>query len=241
MARQRMINPTFFQDDDVAMLSPWARLLFINLWCLADREGRLEDKPGRIKAQTFPYDNPVDIDGNLKELVEQGFVIRYVVDGRKYIQIKNFAKHQRPHHKEAPSTLPGPAPESPGKVRASTDPAPTQHAPNPPEYGIRNTESDTESESVDGALSPAPLTDAQRQSYVGACWASLCERRKSEFPQMSSADFDTALRWIEAGIPLQVAIRGIADCSKPPPSFRYVDPAVREAFGMWKKAMVGAA
>jgi len=33
-----------------------ARLLYPGLWMLADREGRLEDRPLRIKAEILPYD-----------------------------------------------------------------------------------------------------------------------------------------------------------------------------------------
>jgi hypothetical protein len=33
------------------------RLLFTGLWCLADREGRLEDRPAEIKAEIFSYDD----------------------------------------------------------------------------------------------------------------------------------------------------------------------------------------
>jgi len=43
--RIRTVKPEFFADDDVADLSLSARLLFVGLLLVADREGRLEDRP----------------------------------------------------------------------------------------------------------------------------------------------------------------------------------------------------
>jgi len=107
MARIRTIKPGFFLDDELAELPYAARLLFAGLWCLADREGRLEDRPKRIKAEVLPYDDE-DVDALLTALAEAGFVQRYEVDGTRYIQVVNFAKHQKPNHREAASTIPPP-------------------------------------------------------------------------------------------------------------------------------------
>ena len=105
MARIRTIKPEFFLDDDVAKLPPLTRLLFIALWCLADKAGRLEDKPQRIKVQSLPYDKN-DTDAELDVLMRAGFIYRYQVDDRKLIEIKSFLKHQRPHNTEKESDLP---------------------------------------------------------------------------------------------------------------------------------------
>lgn len=88
-------------------LSPFARLLFAGLWCWADREGRLEDRPLRIKAEILPYDD-VDIENLLQQLHEAEFIQRYEVNGNRYIQIVNFRKHQHPHINEQPSEIPPP-------------------------------------------------------------------------------------------------------------------------------------
>ncbi len=111
MARSRNIKPGFFTNDDLAELPALTRLLFIGLWCIADREGRLEDKPKRIKVEVLPYDD-TDVDAALWALAKAGFLVRYQVNGARFIQIANFTKHQNPHVKEAESSLP--APESPG-------------------------------------------------------------------------------------------------------------------------------
>ena len=102
--RARNIKPGFFKSEEVAECSPWARLLFPGLWCMADREGRLEDRPKRMKGEIFPYDS-IEIEPLLQELVEQGLIIRYEVDGQKLIWIPTFVKHQKPHPNEKPSIL----------------------------------------------------------------------------------------------------------------------------------------
>ena len=82
-----------------------ARLLFEGLWCMADREGRLEDRPLRIKAEILPYDD-VDVDDLLDQLQARKFIIRYLSGEDGFIQVVNFKKHQSPHLKEAESLIP---------------------------------------------------------------------------------------------------------------------------------------
>lgn len=116
--RARNIKPGLFKNEDLAECSFPARLLFPGLWLMADREGRLEDRVKRIKAELLPYDD-VDIDALLNELAEGGFIERYAVDEKRYIQVVNFVKHQNPHKNETPSVIPpigGNAPEITGAV-----------------------------------------------------------------------------------------------------------------------------
>jgi hypothetical protein len=103
--RARNIKPGFFKNEDLAECSMAARLLFAGLWCIADREGRLEDRPKRIKAEILPYDNE-DADSLLSELETTGFIVRYQAQGYKVISIPKFLQHQRPHSNEKESELP---------------------------------------------------------------------------------------------------------------------------------------
>ena len=125
MARARNIKPGFFRNADLVELPMEARLLFIGLWTLADREGRLEDRPKQIKMEIFPADN-VDCDAMLDQLASTGMLARYEVDGKRYLQVVNFTKHQNPHRDEKASTLPNHHGEradlvdAPKKHRAST-------------------------------------------------------------------------------------------------------------------------
>lgn len=107
MARSRNIKPGFFTNDELAECSPFARLLFAGLWTIADREGRGEDRPKKIKVLVLPFDS-LDVNELMQALHEKGFIRRYEVEGEKYFQICNWAKHQNPHHKEIASVIPSP-------------------------------------------------------------------------------------------------------------------------------------
>lgn len=105
MARSRNIKPAFFVNEQLADVEPLGRILFIGLWTIADREGRLEDRPRKIKVEILPYDD-CDVDLLLTELHQKGFIVRYEVEDKKYIWIRKFSKHQNPHIKETQSIIP---------------------------------------------------------------------------------------------------------------------------------------
>lgn len=105
MARARNIKPGFFVNEDLVELPFETRLLFIGLWTIADREGRLLDRPKTIKMSVFPADN-IDVDPLLQQLHDAGFLSRYIVGEQRLIQITNFVKHQKPHQNETESLLP---------------------------------------------------------------------------------------------------------------------------------------
>lgn len=114
MARTRSIKPSFFDNEILGDLPPLTRLLFIGLWGIADREGRLEDRPKRIKKELLGYDDVStdEVSGMLQSLHDTGFIIRYAMQDKDYIQVINFGKHQNPHVKEKASEIP-PPPEEP--------------------------------------------------------------------------------------------------------------------------------
>ena len=105
VARSRNIKPGFFCNEMLAELQAFDRLLFIGLWCLADREGRLEDRPKRIKMELFPCDS-YDVNEGLEALKGSGFIKRYSFEDFRVVEILNFSKHQNPHGSEKDSILP---------------------------------------------------------------------------------------------------------------------------------------
>ena len=105
MSRSRNIKPGFFKNELLVEHPPMVRLLFIGLWCEADREGRLEYRPRRLRAAIFPYDD-IDVTDGIAALADDGFLHVYEADGKEYIQISNWSKHQNPHHKEVGSVIP---------------------------------------------------------------------------------------------------------------------------------------
>lgn len=127
MPRARLLKPGFFKNEELAVLPFEVRLCYAGLWTLADREGRLEDRPERIKVELFPYDTHIDsrsVHEICKSLSDRGFIVRYGTKGgadksTRYIAIPTFLDHQTPHHREPPSRIPAP-PSRLLKSRAKT-------------------------------------------------------------------------------------------------------------------------
>lgn len=130
MARARNIKPGFFKNEILGTADPLYSILFEGLWVLADREGRLEDRPLRIKAEIFPYREGLDMDGMLSWLQSNEFILRYQVDGKRFIQVLNFIKHQNPHKNETASEIPGPekADKAPEKIGTTSEKIGSAHA-----------------------------------------------------------------------------------------------------------------
>jgi hypothetical protein len=110
MARSRNIKPGLFKNEVLGEADPNYTLLFEGLWVLADKAGRLEYRPKRIKAEIFPY-RDVDVCMALAWLKHESFINLYEIDGVEYIQVANWLKHQTPHHKETESEIPPPPKE----------------------------------------------------------------------------------------------------------------------------------
>ena len=108
MARARNIKPGLFKNEILGVADPLYTLLFQGLWLLADREGRLEDRPLRIKAEVFPYRDGLDMGAMLGWLEASGFIRRYRCSGLALIEILSFTKHQNPHKNEPESAYPPP-------------------------------------------------------------------------------------------------------------------------------------
>lgn len=106
MARSRNIKPDLFKNELLGDADPLLTILFTGLWCLADREGKLLDRPKRIKAEIFPYRDLPCINGYLTELQRLGFIDRYSVGNLAIIKVLEFNKHQSPHKTEKASELP---------------------------------------------------------------------------------------------------------------------------------------
>lgn len=134
MARSRNIKPSIMDNEDLAALPALTRLLFIYMWMLADRDGRLEDRPSRIKKQALGYDDG-SADNMLNELAAAGFIDRYEAQGAKVIQILAFNKHQTPHIRESASELPCKE-QAQTKVVPSTNLGSAEHSPRSPDSGF---------------------------------------------------------------------------------------------------------
>lgn len=104
MARIRTIKPEFFTSEDIVSRTAMARILYIALWCEADKEGRLVWKPATFKLRYLPGD-ACDINALCTELVEAGLVVLY---GDGFAYIPTFKAHQHINPRESASQLPEP-------------------------------------------------------------------------------------------------------------------------------------
>ena len=97
MARIRTIKPEFWEDEKLAKLPVYARLLFIGTWNFADDNGALLANPVLMKSHIFPYEDIgiSTISGWIDMLVENGMLIRTTYNGKDYLVIRKFLIHQK--------------------------------------------------------------------------------------------------------------------------------------------------
>lgn len=212
MARARNIKPGFFSDAELLDCDIWVRMLFAGLWTLADREGRLLDKPKQIGVDLFPRDR-LDINAGLSELAEHGLIVRYEVDGVQIIQVKNFAKHQNPHKDERASILPPQVIEddlavtiiqAPGFMPENTG----QSAIKP--SSLRADSPIPDSLIPDTGFPDTPHTPRKRGAVVDspyAVWSAFCDAAGYDIeqatPQEKGRSLKTAKRLMDGGISAQ--------------------------------------
>lgn len=150
MARARNIKPGLFKNEDLAECSIWARYIFPGLWMLADREGRLEDRPKRIKGELLPFDAQ-DIEPLLQELQAHGFLVRYRNSDGSFIQISKFSTHQTPHYSEKQSAI---KPPDSRKAAPFNQPDSGKDGPTKPVDAASNPESSGKDPALRGGRNP---------------------------------------------------------------------------------------
>lgn len=109
MPRRRNVDPSLFTHEELYLAESATglplRLAYIGLWCVADRDGRFEWRPNRMKLDILPWD-ATDFGSILDQLVEVGMIRRYSVAGATYGDIPAFRKYQNIHPHEAKSKIP---------------------------------------------------------------------------------------------------------------------------------------
>lgn len=170
-----------FQNPQLVLRTWGSQILFSALWCLADREGRLEDRPLRIRAEVFPYLCEVQVDALLHALARKNFIKRYKTAQGRFIQILNFAAHQNPHPRETASQIPPPkglqkktirgakpeegAPKAnPGRALGEprcADPVPVPVPVSVPVFEPDLEENTIQSAAAAASLDPIPLPDTR--------------------------------------------------------------------------------
>lgn len=202
MARIRTIKPEFFTSEDIVAMTPLARLLYIALWCEADREGRLTWKPKTFKMRYFPEDQ-CDISALCQEVLERGLAVLY---GEGLAYIPTFKTHQHINPRESLSTLADPRVGT-RKARVGT----SENTVSDAQVGREGKERKESSSEPDGSEQASgfliPLND-------GSEWAVTARTLAEWVQSFPAVDVDQELRqmraWSLANPERRKTARGIA-------------------------------
>lgn len=119
MPRIRSIHPEICESEQLADVSARAERTYTRLWTHLDDEGRGRDRPKLLAAKLFPYHDDMDgraVDEDLDALAAAGLLVRYEVDGVRYLAVRGAWDRWQQPSAPRPSAFPPP----PGTV---TDPA----------------------------------------------------------------------------------------------------------------------
>lgn len=110
MARIRSVKPELCESETMAALPAEVERTFVRLWTHCDDEGRCKDNPQLLKSALFPLHDDVtraDVDRHLWALSDAGCIVRYAVDGARFLAVPSWKNHQHPQ-KPRKSSLPAP-------------------------------------------------------------------------------------------------------------------------------------
>lgn len=193
MARIRTIKPEFPQSESMGRLSRDARLLFVQLWTIADDDGKTRAASRLLASLLYPYDDdaPALIDGWLAELEAEGCILRYAVDGASYLQVCKWADHQKI---DRPSVSKLPCP--PGAVvdnSANSTKAREQSRALDADLVSGPSTKDQKTTSGTAAAAPAP-----RELPIDDPWVPVCEALAGLYGGVSWRDRRTGerLAWV---------------------------------------------
>lgn len=112
MPRIRTIKPGFFKSEDVSALPFRARLTWVGLWTQCDDHGRYKDSARLIKGDLWSLDDVSlrEIEEDLSILERERRLVRYEVDGKRYLAVVNWHAHQAINRPGKPKYPAPPAP-----------------------------------------------------------------------------------------------------------------------------------
>jgi hypothetical protein len=227
MPRIRTIKPEFPQSESMGRVSRDARLAFIELWTIADDEGRLRGNSRMLASLLFPYDGdaPGLIDGWLAELEREKCIIRYKVNGDCYIEIPNWLSHQKIDHPSKSKIAPF-AKSRERLAKTSVGSRTKDQGRDQGEEGIG---------SVEASRRNAKPTVDEISAY--------CTERKNGIDAVKFFDFYTANGWVQGkGKPIrdwQAAVRTWE--RNQPASSKAGQPLTPEEFETWNSTDGGSA
>ena len=114
----RIIKESICTSDNLDQLSAFQETMFYRLLVNCDDYGRMDARPKILAAKLFPLKDirTSQIEESLLALTSAELVIIYEVDGKPFLQMKTWERHQQIRAKKSKY----PSPESGNKVSAST-------------------------------------------------------------------------------------------------------------------------
>lgn len=152
----RIIKESICVSDQINTLSPFEEVLFYRLIVSADDYGRYDGRIAIIKNRLFPLKDSLRVDQiekALHTLSSQELVERYTVDGRPFVRLTGWDKHQTIRAKKSKYPAPDGKSES---LQASENICKQMHANVPVIQSVSESESISESESYSGEGAKAP-------------------------------------------------------------------------------------
>ncbi|MFF4285627.1 hypothetical protein ACFY0R_09905 [Streptomyces sp. NPDC001633] len=179
MARIRTIKPEAFTSESMTAVRLAARWTFFGLITHSDDHGRHRDNPAVIAGLLWPLDpehTALDVEEDLQQLAAEGMICRYTgCDGRSYLHITNWTRHQRvdrPSASRLPSCTSHQRDARCGicKDVCSTSPTTAPAASASPPPMVRVTEGPTGARRTldEGSSDPAEAPQAPRDSGAAA-------------------------------------------------------------------------
>lgn len=220
MARIRSTKPEFWASEQIMDLSIPARLAFIGLWNFCDDSGVHPASARTLKAELFPSDDmTADVVGGLVvEMIQQGLVIEFEAEGKRYWHVTGWAKHQKidkptyrypapPTSHSNPRAL---AEASPNPPRALAEASTTERSRAESSRVEKESSGNNMSAPEEPASPLAPPGDqghppkasppaSQTREQAIAVWLRKSEKERGKFLNATSSD-NRIQAWAERGV-----------------------------------------
>ena len=93
----RIIKESICTSENVDLLTDFQEVCFYRLMVNCDDFGRMDARPKIVKARLFPLKDvdAATVDSAIRALAAADLIILYEVDGKPYLQMKTWDKHQQ--------------------------------------------------------------------------------------------------------------------------------------------------
>ena len=185
----RIIKESICTSENIDSLSWFEEVFFYRLMVNCDDYGRLDARPAIIKSKLFPLKHITheQITQTLNKLSTEGMVILYEVDGKPYLQLVTWKKHQQVRATKSKY----PAPDINGYQPISDE---TKCPRNPIQsYSITNTESNPNTSFYLSELQPPKVVDNSVENHSEPDWLKKAKESQQRLIEAGAISEETAI------------------------------------------------